>query len=37
VVSQMKALEEDNRRLKKTYAEAQLNADLLKEALARKW
>ena len=37
MVSQMKALEEENRRLKKMYAEAQLSADLLKEALAKKW
>lgn len=37
MVSHMKALEEENRRLKKMYAEAQLSADLLKEALAKKW
>ena len=37
MVFQMKALEEENRRLKKMYAEAQLSADLLKEALAKKW
>lgn len=37
MVSQMKALEEENRRLKKMYAEAQLSTELLKEALAKKW
>lgn len=37
MVSQIKALWDDNRRLKKMYAEAQLCADLLKEALAKKW
>lgn len=37
MVSRMKELEEENRRLKKLYAEAQLSADLLKEALAKKW
>jgi putative transposase len=37
MVSQMKALEEENRRLKKMYAEAQLGTELLKEALAKKW
>lgn len=36
-VSRMKELEEENRRLKKMYAEAQLSTDLLKEALAKKW
>ena len=37
MVSQMKALEEENRRLKQMYAEAQMSADILKEALAKKW
>ena len=37
MMSQMKALEEENRRLKKMYAEAQMSADILKEALAKKW
>lgn len=37
MVSRVKELEEENRRLKKMYAEAQLSADLLKEALAKKW
>ena len=33
----LKALEDENRRLKKMYAEAQLSADLLKEAMSKKW
>ena len=37
MVARMKELEEENRRLKKIYAEAQLSADLLKEALSKKW
>ena len=37
MVARMKELEEENRRLKKMYAEAQLSADLLKEAMAKKW
>ena len=37
MVSQLKALQEENRRLKKMYAEAQMSADVLKEALAKKW
>lgn len=37
MMSQLKELQEENRRLKKMYAEAQLSADLLKEALAKKW
>ena len=37
MVSRMKELEEENRRLKKMYADAQLSADLLKEALSKKW
>ncbi len=37
MVSQLKELQDENRRLKKMYAEAQLSADLLKEALSRKW
>lgn len=34
MVARMKELEEENRRLKKMYADAQLSADLLKEALS---
>ena len=37
LMSQLKELQDENRRLKKMYAEAQLSADLLKEALAKKW
>src|SRR5699024_10235125 len=36
MVAKMKELEEENRRLKTMYADAQLSADLLKEALAKK-
>lgn len=36
-VARMKELEDENRRLKKMYAEAQLSTDLLREALAKKW
>ena len=37
LVCRMRELEEENRRLKKLYIEAQLSADLLKDALAKKW
>lgn len=37
MVARMKELEDENRRLKKLYADAQLSADLLKEALSKKW
>jgi putative transposase len=37
LMSRMKELEDENRRLKKRYAEAQMSADVLKEALAKKW
>jgi len=37
MVSQLKDLQDENRRLKKMYADAQLSADLLKEALSKKW
>ena len=33
----LKELEDENRRLKKMYAEVQLQADVLKEAMAKKW
>jgi putative transposase len=36
MIAQMKALEDENRRLKKMYAEMSMQADLLKEALAKK-
>ena len=35
MVSQMKALEEENRRLKRMYAELNMQANLLKEALGK--
>lgn len=37
LMARMKDLEDENRRLKKLYVEAQLSTDLLKEALAKKW
>jgi putative transposase len=36
MISQMKALEDENRRLKKMYAEMNMQAVLLKEALGKK-
>ncbi len=36
IMSQMKALEEENRRLKRMYADLSMQADLLKEALGKK-
>ena len=36
MISQMKALEDENRRLKKMYAEVSMQAELLKEALGKK-
>ena len=36
MISQMKALEDQNRRLKKMYAEMSMQAELLKEALGKK-
>lgn len=35
-MSQMKALEDDNRRLKRRFAEFSVQADLLREALGKK-
>jgi len=37
MISRLKELEDENRRLKKMYAEAQMSADILKEALTKKW
>ena len=37
LMARLKELEDENRRLKKMYAEAQLSADLLKEAMSKKW
>ena len=36
MVARLKELEDENRRLKKMYAEVQLQADVLKEAMAKK-
>ena len=36
MVSQLKELQDENRRLKKMYAKAQLSAHLLKEAMSKK-
>ena len=36
MISQMKVLEDENRRLKKMYAEMSMQAELLKEALGKK-
>ena len=36
MISQMRALEDQNRRLKKMYAEMSMQAELLKEALEKK-
>ncbi len=33
----MKELEEENRRLKKMYAEERLKAEIIQEAMAKKW
>jgi putative transposase len=37
LMTRMRELEEENRRLKKLYVDAQLSADLLRESLAKKW
>lgn len=37
LISPMKALDEENKRLKKMYAEKSMQNDLLKEALGKKW
>ena len=37
MMSRVKELEQENARLKKMYAEAQMSADILKEAMAKKW
>jgi len=37
MMSRLKELEDENRRLKKMYAESQMSADILKEALTKKW
>jgi putative transposase len=37
MMSRLKELEAENSRLKKMYAEERLNAEILKEALEKKW
>jgi len=37
MMARMKELEDENRRLQKMYAEERLKADILKEAMAKKW
>jgi len=37
MMSRMKELEEENRRLKKMSVDAQMQADVLKEAMTKKW
>jgi len=37
LMTRMKALEDENRRLKKMYAEERLKAEIIQEALAKKW
>ena len=37
MMARMKELEEENRRLKKLYVEAQIKADIVAEALEKKW
>lgn len=37
LIARLKELEEENRRLKKMYAEERLKAEIVQEALAKKW
>jgi putative transposase len=37
LMSQFKEMQDENRQLKEMYVDAQLSADLLKEAMAKKW
>ena len=37
LMKRMKDLEEENRRLKKMYAETKLEAEIVKEAMVKKW
>lgn len=37
MMSKVKSLEEENRRLKKMYAEERLKAEILQEAIEKKW
>ncbi len=37
LMARMKELEEENRRLKRIYAEERLKAEIIEEAMAKKW
>lgn len=37
LMARMKELEDENRRLKKMYAESRMEAEVIKEALSKKW
>lgn len=37
MMARLKELEDENRRLKKMYAESQMQTDVLKEAMRKKW
>lgn len=37
MMTRMKELEEENRRLKKMYAEERLKAEIIQEAMSKKW
>lgn len=37
MIADMKSISEENRRLKRMYIEGQMQIDLLKEALGKKW
>jgi putative transposase len=37
MISKMKELEEENRRLRRMYVEEKLKAEIVAEALAKKW
>ena len=37
MISELKALQEENRRLKKMYADVQLQKEILQEAMRKKW
>lgn len=37
MIAELKALQEENRRLKKMYAEVQLQKEILTEAMRKKW
>ena len=37
MMTRLKELEEENRRIKKMYAEERLKAEIIQEAMAKKW